>query len=109
MTSVNKAGDLPAQIILKQAELVALEVAKAEAIVDHAIGAAAMAMAATGATGASELTEYARETLQVARSAAAKVLQAAKKEAEVTLQLAKGLAAERLAEEEVVKLAKLAA
>jgi hypothetical protein len=109
MTAINKADELPAQIILKQAELVALEVAKAEAIVDHAIGAAAMAMAATGITGTPALTEYARETLHVARSAAAKVLQVAKKEAELTLHLAKGLAAERLAEEDAVKLARAAA
>lgn len=79
MTEVNKAHDQQALIILRQAELVALEVAKAEAIVDHAIGAAAMAMAATGATGTSELTDHARETLHVARSAAAKVLQVQRK------------------------------
>lgn len=91
--------DPSAQLILKQVELVALEVARAEAIVDHALGAAAMAMAAKGITGTSELTEYAKEILQVARNAAAKVLQVAKKEAHLTLELANKLASERLDKE----------
>jgi len=60
------------------AELVALDVARAEAIVDHALKAAAMAMAAKGNVG-TQATEYAKQILQVASSAAKKVLQVRKK------------------------------
>jgi hypothetical protein len=101
MTTAQKADDVAARLILKQAELVALEVARVEVIVNNVLGAAAMAMAATGMTGSAELMESAKETLQVARSAAAEVLQVAKKEAELTLLLAKSLASARLAEEDV--------
>jgi glycerol kinase len=100
MTTKREADDLAARLILKQAELVAQEVARVEVIVNSALGAAAMAMAATGITGSTEITESAKETLQVARNAAAEVLQVAKKEAELTLRLAKSLANARLAEEE---------
>ena len=87
--------------ILQQAELVALDVARAEAIVDHALEAAAMAMAAKGNVGTQETTEYAKQILQVASSAAKKVLQVAKKEAQITLELASSLAKERLAQEDL--------
>ncbi|ARV18050.1 hypothetical protein AEP_01097 [Curvibacter sp. AEP1-3] len=101
MTKVQKTDEQSMQKILKQAELVALDVARAEAIVDHALEAAAMAMAAKGTVGASEMTEYAKEILQVASSAAKKALQVAKKEAHITLELASKLAKERLAEEDL--------
>lgn len=87
--------------ILQQAELVALDVARAEAIVDHALEAAAMAMAAKGNVGTPETTEYAKQILQVASSAAKKVLNVAKKEAQVTLELASKLAKERLSQEDL--------
>ncbi|NBW50715.1 MAG: hypothetical protein EBR49_11625 [Betaproteobacteria bacterium] len=98
MTKVPNTEVQSMQRILQQAELVALDVARAEAIVDHALEAAAMAMAAKGIVGTSEMTAYAREVLQVASSAAKKVLQVAKKEAQVTLELASNLAKERLAQ-----------
>jgi glycerol kinase len=101
MTTTQKADDIAARLILKQAELVALEVARVEVIVNNALGAAAMALAATGITDSPEITESAKDTLQVARGAAAKVLQVAKKEAERTLQLAKSLANARLVEADV--------
>lgn len=81
-----------AQLILKQAELVAAEVSRVEAIVDHAIGAAAIAMATVGKSDSLELAEHAKETLRVAREAASEVLHAAKIEAEKTLRLARELA-----------------
>ena len=101
MNKIQEATDVAAQLILKQAERVASDVARAEAIVDLAIGAAVIAIAATGKTGSTEMTESAKEILQVARGAAAKVLEVAKHEAEQTLRLAKSLASARLAEEGV--------
>jgi cell division septum initiation protein DivIVA len=101
MNKMQEATDVAAQLILKQAERVAYDVARAEAIVDLAIGAAVMAMASTEKTGIRELEETAKEILQVARGAAAKVLEVAKHEAEHTLRLAKSLASARLAEEDL--------
>ncbi len=101
MTTTQTTDDVAALLILKQAQLVALEVARVEVIVNNALGAAVMAMAATGITGSKEMTESAKETLQIARNAAAEVLQVAKKEAEATLRLAKNLASARLAEDDV--------
>jgi antitoxin component HigA of HigAB toxin-antitoxin module len=101
MTKAQKTDDPSMQKILKQAELVALDVARAEAIVDHALEAAAMAMAARGTVGTSEMTEYARQLLQIASGSAKKVLQVAKKEAQITLELASSLAKERRAEEDL--------
>ena len=99
MAKVQNRDEQSMQKILQQAELVALDVARAEAIVSHALEAAAMAMAANGTVGTPETTEYAKQILQVASSAAKKVLQVAKMEAQVTLELASKLAKERLAEE----------
>jgi hypothetical protein len=93
--------DEAARHILKQAKLVAMEVARVEAIVDHAIGAAAFAMAAVGKSDSSELAESAKETLHVAKKAAAQVLQVAKREAEKALMLARNLAEERLSEADI--------
>jgi cell division septum initiation protein DivIVA len=101
MNKIQEVTDVAAQLILKQAERVASDVARAEAIVDLAIGAAVIAIAATGKTGSTEVTESAKEILQVARGAAAKVLEMAKHEAEQTLRFAKSLASARLAEEGV--------
>jgi hypothetical protein len=92
------ADDMSAQIVLKQAELVALEVTRAAAIVDYAMGAAAMVMSSKTMAGTSELADSAKEILQVARNSAATVLQVAKKEAEVTLCLARDLANLKLEE-----------
>lgn len=100
MARAQNTNEQSMQEILKQAELVALDVARAEAIVDHALEAAAMAMAAKGNVGTQETTEYAKQILQVASSAAKKVLQVAKKEAQITLELASNLAKERLAQED---------
>lgn len=101
MARAQHTNEQSMQEILKQAELVALDVARAEAIVDHALEAAAMAMAAKGNVGTQETTEYAKQILQVASSAAKKVLQVAKKEAQITLELASSLATERLAQEDL--------
>lgn len=101
MTKVPNTDEQSMQKILKQAELVALDVARAEAIVDHALEAAAMAMAAKGNFGTPETTEYAKQILQVASSAAKKVLQVAKQEAQITLELASNLAKERLAQQDL--------
>jgi hypothetical protein len=101
MTTSQKADDVAARLILKQAALVASEVARAEIIVNNAIGVAELVMAATGIAGSADMTESAKETLQVARIAATKVLQVAKKEAELTLLLAKSLASARVVKEEV--------
>jgi hypothetical protein len=101
MARAQNTNEQSMQEILKQAELVALGVARAEAIVDHALEAAAMAMAAKGNVGTQETTEYAKQILQVASSAAKKVLQVAKKEAQITLELASSLAKERLAQEDL--------
>ncbi len=90
--------DDAANLILKQARLVATEVARAEAIVDLAIGVASIAMASIEKASSAETAALARETLNVARVAAAHVLRVAKKEAEGTLILAK-LLAERLLDE----------
>lgn len=90
--------DAAARNILRQAKVVAMEVARIEAIVNHAIGAAAFAMAAVGQTGSAELADAAKETLHVAKKAAAQVLQVAKREAEKALMLARTLAEERLTE-----------
>lgn len=98
MATQQTADDMSAQIVLKQAELVALQVARAEAIVDYAMGAAAMVMSSKTMAGTSELAESAKEILQVARNSAATVLQVARIEAEVTLRLARDLASLRLAE-----------
>jgi hypothetical protein len=101
MNKIQEATDVATKLILKQAERAASEVAKAQAIVDLAIGAAVMAMTATEKTGITELAETSKEILQFARGAAAKVLEVAKHEAEQTLRLAKCLASARLAEENV--------
>jgi hypothetical protein len=101
MAKLQNTEEQSMQKILQQAELVALDVARAEAIVDHALEAAAMAMAAKGTVGTAETTEYAKQILQVASSAAKKVLQVAKKEAQITLELASKLAKERLSQEDL--------
>lgn len=101
MTKMQETNDLAVQLILKHAELVAIDVARAEAIVDYAIQAAAIAMTANGDLGAAESESSAKEVLQVARNAAAKVLQVAKQEAELTLRLAKSLASARLAAQDI--------
>jgi hypothetical protein len=104
MESLPEADDAAEALVLRQAERVAIEVARAEVIVSNALGIAAIAMAAKGITGTPKMTEHAMETLQVARIAATRVLQVAKKEAELTLRLATRLASARRAEEEDVKL-----
>lgn len=101
MYTTQQADDIAARLILKQAELVAVEVARVEIIVHSALGAVAMALTTTGVAASAQVTESAMETLQVARDAAAKVLEVAKKEAELTLQLAKSLASARLADASV--------
>jgi cell division septum initiation protein DivIVA len=105
MVTVQESDTLAAMLILKQAERVASEVARVAAIVNTALGAAALAMEATGVPGKAEMTEYAKETLQVARSAAAEVLQVAKEEAELTLSLARSLASAWRAEQEAARWA----
>jgi hypothetical protein len=104
METLPEADDEAEALVLRHAERVAIEVAKAEVIVSNAIGVAVMAMEATGAHNSAEMAEFARETLRVARLAAAEVLQAAKHEAELTLDLATSLASARIAAEENVKL-----
>jgi hypothetical protein len=94
------AADTAQRLILRQAERVAFEVARAEVIVSNALGFAAIAMAAKGISGTPKMTEHAKETLQIAREAAAGVLQVARKEAELTLRLAARLASARIAAEE---------
>ncbi len=99
MIKKNVTVEDAAQVLIKQAKLVALDVARAEVITDHAFGAAVLAMVATAKTSDPRLIESAKEILNVARLAAAKALIVAKTEAEKTLAIAKNLASERLLEE----------
>ncbi len=100
MTKIEKAASEAAQLVLMQAATVASEVAKAEIIVNHAIGTAVMALSTTGHSGTLELAQYAKGVLQVASDAAIKVLKVAKEEAELTLSLARSLAISHLAEKD---------
>jgi hypothetical protein len=94
-----------AQLVLKHAELVAIEVAKAELIVTTALHAAAMVMAASGISSTTQMAEYAQETFNVAAKATEETLLLAKRETELTLRLARSLAIALIEEEEDVKLA----
>lgn len=82
----------PAQRILAQARLTAKEVTRAEAIVDLALSAATSAMATIEQSDSVQLAATAKETLHVARRAAADVLKVAKAEASETLRIAAVLA-----------------
>jgi hypothetical protein len=104
MTVIRIADHAAARVILNQAELVAIEVAKAELIVSTALHAAALAMAASGTASATQMAEYAQETLKVAAKAAEEALLLAKREAELTLRLARSLANALIEVEEDVKL-----
>lgn len=92
-----------AQRILEQAKLTAKEVARAEAIVDLALSAAASAMTTIERSGSVQIAAAAKETLQVARRAAADVLNVAKAEAIATLRIAEVLAEKMLNSENVAK------
>ncbi len=105
MPRMQKTAEAGTRLILKQSRLAASEVARAEAIVDHALGVAVMSIAATRHTGDVELAETAIEVLQTARDAATKILQAAKKEVELTLSLARSLAISRRIDEDVKRAA----
>ncbi len=92
-----------AQRILEQAKLTAKEVARAEAIVDLALAAAASAMTTIERSDGVQMAAAAKETLQVARCTAADVLNVAKAEAIATLRIAEVLAEKMLNSENVVK------
>ncbi len=103
MTEPNSLKNDAARRILAQAELTAKEVARAEAIVDLALSAAASAMATIEQCDSVQMAAAAKETLQVARRAAADVLNVAKAEAIETLRIAEVLAEKMLNSENVVK------
>lgn len=99
MNEQNLQPDKAAQRILSQARQIAKEVTRAEAIVDLALAAAASAMATIGRSDSEQLAATAKETLCVARRAAADVLKVAKAEANETLRIAAVLAEKLLASE----------
>lgn len=103
MTELSSPKNDAAQRVLEQAKLTAKEVARAEAIVDLALGAAASAMATIERSDSVQMAAAAKETLQVAKRAAADVLNVAKIEAIETLRIAAVLAEEKLDSDTVVK------
>jgi hypothetical protein len=105
MTVIRIVDHAAARLVLKQAELVAIEVAKAELIVGIALHAAELAMSASGTIDAPQMVKHAQETLKVAAKAAEETLLLAKREAERTLGLARSLAVALIEEEEGVKFA----
>lgn len=102
LTKITEMNNDAAQRILKQARLTALEVIRTEAIVDHALGAAAVAMEAIERSDSAQLAAAAKETLHVARRAAADVLNVAKAEANETLRIAAVLAEKMLISEQAL-------
>lgn len=75
------------KLLFNQALRTAVEVSKAEAIVDLAFAAAEVAINATEKSSDVKLLGIAKETLNVARVAATSILSGAKKEAEKMMQL----------------------
>lgn len=96
MTEPSSLKSDAAQRILEQAKLTAKEVARAEAIVDLALAAAASAMTTIERSDGVQMAAAAKETLQVARRAAADVLNVAKAEAIATLRITEVLAEKML-------------
>lgn len=82
-----KEANESSNLLFNQALLVAVELSKAQAIVEHAFGAADIAMTAIEKSDHLKLPEIARETLQIARHAATEILKNAKREAEEMLRL----------------------
>lgn len=103
MTEPSSLKSDAAQRILEQAKLTAKEVARAEAIVDLALAAAASAMTTIERSDSVQMAAAAKETLQVAMRAAADVLNVAKAEAIETLRIAAVLAEKMLDSENVAK------
>lgn len=103
MTESNSLKNDAAQRVLEQAKLTAKEVARAEAIVDLALSAAASAMTTIERSDSVQMAAAAKETLQMARRAAADVLNVAKVAAIETLHIAEVLAEKMLNSENVVK------
>jgi hypothetical protein len=87
MQTETKPKKQTAQLIFNQALFTAVGVNKAEAIVDLAFAAAEVAMNKIEKSGDVKLVGIAKETLDVARRAAAEILNDAKKEAEEMVRL----------------------
>lgn len=87
MQEKSKSDNEAASLLFNQALLTAVEISKAEAIVDLAFSAAETAMNAIEKSGDVRLLGVAKETLDVARHAAAGMLGSAKKEAEEMVRL----------------------
>ena len=88
MQSNSNSDKDAATLLFNHALLVAVEVGKAEAIVELAFTAAEVAMNAIGKSDQTKLPQVTRETLNISRHAAAEVLSNAKKEAEEMVRLA---------------------
>lgn len=86
MQNQSNPSDAVAKALFNQALVVTVELTKAEAIVDHAFGAAEAAIFAAEQSSQSKLLEIARETLNIARHTASEMLLSAKKEAEEMLR-----------------------